>query len=179
MSSKKQLFPINPVEQIEHKLVQGAAVSGDELRHAVEWSKGYELDDRLRKLISMFSVAAVKQRGRPSIGKGPEDFALQELDAMYPALLQKYEDEARQRRLAAVAERTVLPSAERTPSELAYTKILTLQGMKEVFPNIGWAALRNKHSAWKSGQFHSAENCIDSDDFDAEIERLFPAPPES
>ena len=95
----------------------------------------------------------------------------------YPALLQKYEGEAQQRRLLAAAEGTVLASAERTPSELAYTEIL--QEMKADFPNIGWEALRNKHTAWKNGHFHSAENHIDSDDFDAEIERLFPAPPES
>ena len=82
-----------------------------------------------------------------------------------------------QRRLLAAAEGTVLPSAERTPSELAYTEIL--QEMKADFPNIGWTALRNKHSAWNNGRFHSAENHIHSDDFDAEIERLFPAPPES
>ena len=60
---------------------------------------------------------------------------------------------------------------------MAYTEIL--QEMKADFPNIGWEALRNKHTAWKNGHFHSVENNIDSDDFDAEIERLFPRPPES
>jgi REP element-mobilizing transposase RayT len=54
-----------------------------------------------------------------------------------------------------------------------------LEDMKEIFPNIGWEALRNKHSAWNRGHFHSVSNQINSVDFDAEIERLFPAPPES
>jgi hypothetical protein len=35
------------------------------------------------------------------------------------------------------------------------------------------------HSAWRNGHFHSAENHVDSEDYDAEIERLFPAVPES
>jgi hypothetical protein len=45
--------------------------------------------------------------------------------------------------------------AEPTPGELAYTEIL--QDMKADFPNIDWLALRNKHSAWKSGHFHSSD----------------------
>ena len=80
-------------------------------------------------------------------------------------------------RLLAAAEGTVLASAGQTPSELAYTEIL--QEMKADFPNIGWEALRNKHTSWKNGHFHSVENDIDSDDFEAEIERLFPRPPRS
>ena len=70
----------------------------------------------------------------------------------YPAKLQKYAEAARQRRFSAAAEGTVLASAERTSSELAYTEIL--QEMKADFPNIGWEALRNKHTAWKNGHFH-------------------------
>ena len=144
------------VEQIEHQIVQGMAVSGDELRRAIEWSVGHPFDDRLRKVISMFAVTAVKRRGRPSSSKAREDFALRTVDERYPEALQEYEEEARQRRLSAAAEHTVRPSAERTPSELAYTEIL--REMKADFPNIGWEALRNKHTAWKNGHFHSVEN---------------------
>ena len=174
---ENQRLPVNLVEQIAHDIAQGKGVSGDVLLVALEQSAGHQLDDRLRDVIRTFSASAEKRRGRPSNCKGREDFALEEVDAGYHALLQKYEGEAQQRRLLAAAEGTVLASAERTPSELAYTEIL--QDMTADFPNIGWTALRNKHSAWKSGRFHSAENYIDSDDFDAEIERLFPAPPES
>jgi hypothetical protein len=51
--------------------------------------------------------------------------------------------------------------------------------MKAVFPNIGWQALRNLHSKWNRGHFHSQDHHVDSDDYDAEIERLFPAPSKS
>lgn len=172
----QQRLPIT-VEQIKLQIAKGMAVSGDELRRAIEWSVGHPLDHRLREVISMFSVAAVKQRGRPSSSKARDDFALKEVDERYPELLQEYEEDARQRRLSAAADGTALPSAQRTPSELAYTTIL--QEMKEDFPNIGWEALRNKHTAWKNGHFCSAEHNINSDDFEAEIERLFPHPPRS
>jgi len=99
------------------------------------------------------------------------------VDARYPAILQRYEGEALQRRRSAAAEGSVLAGAEPTPSELAYREIL--QDMKAVFPNIDWLALRNKRSAWKNGHFHSADNDVDSEDFDAEIERHFPAPQRS
>ena len=97
----QQRLPIT-VEQIEYQIAHGMAVSGDELRRAIEWSVGHPLDDRLREVISLFSVAAVKRRGRPSSSKAREDFALKEVDEGYPAKLQKYEEEARQRRLSAV-----------------------------------------------------------------------------
>jgi len=48
--------------------------------------------------------------------------------------------------------------------------------MKDDFGNIDWLALRNLHSKWKHGHFHSAENHVDSEDFDTEIERQFPSP---
>jgi hypothetical protein len=176
---ENQRLPVNLVEQIEHDITQGKGVSGDVLLGVLEQSVGHQLDDRLRKVIRTFSVSAVKRRGRPCSSKGPEDFALRQVDARYPALLQKYQGEARQRRHSAAAEGSVLPSAERTPSELAYTKIQKMKGVKAVFPNIGWLALRNLHCAWNRVHFHSAENHIESDDYDAEIARLFPAPRES
>jgi hypothetical protein len=176
---ENQLLPSNPIEQLEHKLAHGMAVSGHELRHAIERSIGRPLDDRLRKIISQFSVAVVKRRGRPSTNKGREDFALQKVDDLYPALLRKYEEKARKQRFSATEEGAVLARAEQTPSELAYSEILDLKRMKAVFPNIGWQALRNLHSKWNSGHFHSQDHHVDSDDYDAEIVRLFPAPSKS
>jgi hypothetical protein len=173
---ENQRLPVNLVEQIEHDIAQGKSVSGGLLLGALEQSAGHQLDDRLRDVIRTFSVTAVKRRGRPSNCKGREDFALEEVDARYPKLLRKHEEEAQQRRLLAAAEGTVLASAEPTPSELAYTKIL--QDMTADFP-IEWPALRNKHSGWNNGHLHSVENHVDSEDYDAEIERLFPAVPES
>jgi hypothetical protein len=172
---EKQLFPADPVEQIEHKITQGEAASGDELLHAIEWSAGRQLDHRLRDVVRKFSVSAVKRRGRPSNNRGREDFALEEVDARYPALLRKYEDEAQQRRRLAAAQGTILASAEPTPSELAYIDIL--KDMQADFPSMKWLALRNKHSAWNNGHLHPSENDTDSEDYDAEIERLFPSGP--
>jgi hypothetical protein len=176
---EKQRLPVNPVEQIEHKIAKGEAVSGDELLHAIEWSQGHSLADRLRDVIRRFSVSAVRRRGRPSNYRGREDFALKEVDALYPPLLRKHEEEAEQKRLLAAAAGDILASAERTPSELAYTEILNLKRMKRLFPNLDWQTLRNKHSAWNNGHFHPVENDTDSEDYDAEIERLVPAASES
>jgi hypothetical protein len=83
---EEQRLPVNPVEQIAHKITQGEAVSGDELLHAIEWSGGH-IDDRLRDVVRRFSVSAVKRRGRPRNSTGQEDFALKEVDDRYPALL--------------------------------------------------------------------------------------------
>ena len=176
---EKQRLPVNPVEQIVHKITQGEAVSGDELLDAIEQSHGHHLEERLRDVIRRFSVSAVRRRGRPSKSKGREDFALEEVNARYPALLRKHEEEAQERKRSAAAAGDILASAERTPSELAYTEILNLKHMKRLFPNLDWQTLRNKHSAWNNGHFHPSENDIDSEDYEAEIDRLFPSVPES
>jgi hypothetical protein len=170
---EKQLLSVDPVQQIECKITQGNAVVGDELLNVIERSQGRPLDHRLRDVVRKLSIPAVKRRGRPSNCKGREDFALAELDTRYPALLRKHEEDAQQRRHLAAARGDVLARAAQTPSELAYTEIL--QDMKADFPNIDLGALCNKHSAWSNGRFHSAENHIDSEDYDAEIERQFPA----
>ena len=175
---EKQFLTINPIEQIEYKLAQREAVSGDELLDAIEQSEGHSLAPRLRDVVRKFSASAVKRRGRPINSKGGEDFALEEVNAWYPALLRKHEEEARQKRLLAAAAGDILASAERTPSELAYTDILNLKRMKRVFPNLDWQTLRNKHSEWKNGHFHPVENGAGPEDYEAEIERQFPAPPE-
>jgi hypothetical protein len=172
---EKQVLAANPIEQIEYKLAQREAVSGDELLDAIEQSEGHSLAHRLRDVVREFSVSAVKRRGRPINSKGREDFALHEVDARYPALLRKHEEEARQRRLSAAAAGDILASAEPAPRELAYTEIL--HDMRTDFPSIDWGALGSKHSAWKNGHFHPVENDTDSEDFDAEIERQFPTPP--
>jgi hypothetical protein len=171
---EKQVLPVDPIGQIEHKIAQGAPVSGDELLNAIEQSEGHSLADRLRDVVRKFSVSAVGRRGRPRNSKGQEDFALEEVDAWYPGLLRKHEEEAERKRLLAAAAGDIPASAEPTPSELAYTEILSLKRMKRVFPNLGsWEALRNKHSAWNNGHFHPVENDTDSKDFEAKIKRLF------
>jgi hypothetical protein len=169
---QQQRLTVDPIEQIERAIAQGKAVGGEELLRAIERCETHQLDTRLRNVICKFSVSAVKLRGRPSNSKGREDFALRELEARYPVLLRKYEKKAQQSRHLAAAQGDVLANAGPTPSELAYREIQ--QVMKAEFPNIDWRALRNKHSAWKNGHFHPSENCVGSEDFDAEIDRQFP-----
>jgi hypothetical protein len=171
---EKQFLPVDPTGQIEHKIAQGEPVSGDELLDAIEQSQGHSLPDRIRDAVRKFSVSAVRRRGRPRNSKGQEDFALEEVDARYPALLRKHEEEAERKRRSAAAAGDILPRAKASPSQLAYTEIL--EGMQADFPNLDWRALRNKHSTWNTGHFHPSESHIDSEDYDAEIERLFPAP---
>jgi hypothetical protein len=171
---EKQRLSVDPVERIDRKIAQGNAISGDELLHAIEQSQGGQLEDRLRDVVRKFSVSALKRRGRPSNCRGREDFAMADVDARYPAVLRKYKEESLQQQRLAAADGDEQASAEPTPSELAYKEIL--QDMQANFPNIDWRALQNKHSEWKNGHWHSAENSVDSEDFDAEIERQFPTP---
>lgn len=169
----QQCLSIDPIEQIQHKITAGCAVSGAELLRAIESSRT-SMDSRLRALLPKFSIAAKKRRGRPAGSKGREDFALLKLERLYAKLLPKYQLEVEQRRRQAKAAGPALPAAEAVASELAYLE--ALETLKQDFPNISWEALRNKHSAWKNGRCHSAENHVDSEDFDAEIDCQFPKP---
>ena len=63
--------------------------------------------DLNRDVVRRFSVSAVKRRGRPRNSRGRDDFALEEVDARYPALLRKHEEEAQERKRLAAAEGTI------------------------------------------------------------------------
>ena len=171
---EQQRLPANLVEQIGHEIASGHGVSGEILLAAIEQSTGLKLAAPLPEIIVKSSIPAVKRPGRPPNSKGREDFALEEVDAHYLTLLRKYEQQARQRRNSALASGDEMARGESTPSELAYREIL--QDMKADFPGVNWEALRNKHSQWKNGHFHPADNHVDSEDVDAEIERQFPSP---
>jgi hypothetical protein len=162
---EKQLFPIT-VEQIEHQIALGKAVSGDELHHAIERSTGHQLDWRLRMIISKFFVPPQKRRGRPPNGRAREDFALEQLDEDYAVLLRQFQDAARN---------DSVPN-DQSPSECAYRKLAT--DMKDHFSHVDGRALANKHSIWKKRSIPTDDQ-LDSEDFEAEIDRLFPASPKS
>jgi hypothetical protein len=110
---EQQRLLVNLVEQLEQKIAQGEPVSGDELLDAIEQSQSHSLADRLRDVVRKFSVSAVGRRGRPRNCKGAEDFALEELNARYPAVLQKYQDEAQQRRRLAAVRSDIPPVLNR------------------------------------------------------------------
>jgi hypothetical protein len=168
-----QRLQVNLVDQIACEIALGHGVSGESLLAAIEQSTGLKLAAPLREIISKVSIPAVKRPGRPPNSKGREDFALAEVDARYPALLLEFEEKARERRSSALANGDELARGESTPSELAYREIL--QDMKADFPSVNWEALRNKHSQWKNGHFHPADNHVDSEDYEAEIDRQFPS----
>jgi hypothetical protein len=177
---EKQRLPVNLIGEIERAITAGSIVSGSDLLAAIEQSVEIQLAARLRNIVSKFFIPAVRRRGRPRNCRGREDFALKEVDARYPRLLRKHEEEAEQRRLLAAAAGDVLTSTEPTPSELAYTEILNLKHMKVLFPNRDWQTLRNNHSAWNNGHFHPVEeNPTGPEDIEAEIARQFPEPTKS
>ena len=171
---EKQYLQVDLVDQIAREVALGHVVPGKILLSAIEQAVGRKLAAPLPEIIVKSSIPAVKRPGRPPNSKGREDFALEEVDAHYLTLLRKYEQQARQRRNSALASGDELARGESTPSELAYREIL--QDMKADFPGVNWEALRNKHSQWKNGHFHPADNHVDSEDVDAEIERQFPSP---
>ena len=143
--TEKQIFPVNPLQQIEHQTTQRKAVSGPELLHAIECSVGHPLDDRLREVISKLSVAAVKRRGRPPKCHGREDFALEDLDQRYSELLQRFQNDP---------DRKSAPG-DPSPSERAYRQLAT--EMRDDFGNIDGPALANKHSIWKKRSIPTAD----------------------
>jgi hypothetical protein len=150
------------VEAIKTDKARGLAVSGADLLCAVEQRLG-ALPVDLRALFSAFSIPAVRRRGRPANNPAREDFGMEDLDQLYSKLVRQFQAEARS---LSASDRT-------TPSERAYRKLA--EELSDVFGNIDWFALRNKHSGWKTGRFHSPEGFVDSEDFNAEIERQFPA----
>jgi hypothetical protein len=171
---EKQYLQVNLVDQIEREIATGRGVPGKILLAAIEQAVGRKLPAPLREILAKkASIPAVKRPGRPPNSKGREDFALAEVDARYPALLLEFEEKARERRSSALANGDELARGESTPSELAYREIL--QDMKADFPSVNWEALRNKHSQWKNGHFHPADNHVDSEDYEAEIDRQFPS----
>jgi hypothetical protein len=149
------------VTTIRIEQASGKAVPGADLLCAVEQRMG-PLPEALRELFSAFSIPAVGRLGRPAGNSAREDFGLKNLDERYTTLLRQFQSEDRNR---STREKT-------SPSERAYQVLAT--EFKDVFGNIDWLSLRNKHSSWKTGRFHLADG-VDSDDFDAEIERQFPA----
>ena len=150
------------VATIKTEQASGKAVSGADLLCAVEQRMG-PLPVALRELLSAFSIPAVGRPGRPAGNSAREDFGLRGLDKHYTTLLRELQSEDRNR---STRETT-------SPSERAYRQLAA--EMKDVFVNIDWLSLRNKHSSWKTGRFHPADSVVDSEDFDAEIEQQFPA----
>jgi hypothetical protein len=152
-------------------IAAGKPVAGDDLLLAIEQSIQEPLAEAVRIVIRQAIIPAVKTRGRPSKFGVLLDLALDKVDHRYPALL-RYEKRKKKRLLK---NGKVLQKGD-SPSTLAYARLL--RHMKREFGPMTWEGLRNMRSSYRKGHFHSSENHIGSEDFEAEIERRFPAAPE-
>jgi len=165
-----QVLPIDYLSWAQTDIKAGKPVSGETLLGVIEQSIQQQLPDTVRDIVGRALIPAVKTRGRPIKFGALLDFALEKVDVRYPALL-RYEQRKKDRLLKSGKG---VARGDYSPSLLAYERLL--RHMKYEFGPKTPEALRNMHSAWRNGRFHSQENCTDSEDYDAEIELLFPAP---
>jgi hypothetical protein len=166
---KEQKLPPNHLAFVQASIAAGDPVAGDDLLLAIEQIIGAPLPEEARNFLRLAVIPAVKTRGRPQKFGALREFALEEVDRLYPALLR--EEEQKKQRLRKTGK---TPPKGDSPSLLAYGRLLQL--MKSQFGPMTPEALKNMHSKWKNGHFHSADSEVNSEDFDAEIEQLFPAP---
>jgi hypothetical protein len=169
---RSQKLPPDHLAFVQMSIAAGDAVAGNDLLLAIEQSIQHSLPESVRDIVRQALIPAVKSRGRPTKFGAPLDFALEKVDQRYPALL-RYEKRKKDRLLK--SGKAALKGE--SPSMLAYARLL--RQMKDEFGPMTREGLKNMHSAWRHGHFHSAENHVDSEDHDAEIDRLFPATPES
>lgn len=160
-----QILPIDYLSSAQADIKTGKPVSGKAMLAAIEQSIQQQLPNAVREIVSRALIPAVKTRGRPKKFGAFLDLALDRVDTRYRALL-RYEQRNKDRGKG-------ISKGSSSPSKLAYERLL--RHMKHDFGPITWEALRNMHSAWSKGRFHAPDNQSDSEDFDGEIERRFPA----
>jgi len=167
-----QILPVDYLLSVRTNIQAGKPVSGGDLLRMIEQCMRKSLPERARSVVRLALIPAMKTRGRPSKFDAPLDLALEKIDRRYPALL-RHEKRKKDRLLKSGK------AAQKgdSPSLLAYDRLL--KHMNREFGPMTREALKNKHSAWRKGRLHPAENHVDSEDYDAEIERLFSAVPES
>jgi hypothetical protein len=164
---RDQILPTDYLLSAQTNIAAGKLVSGDDLLRVIDQCCRQPLPEAARDVVRRAIVPAVKVRGRPSKFGASLDLALEKVDQRYPAL-RRYEERKKARFLK--SGKAALKGE--SPSLLAYARLLW--HMKDEFGPMTREALKNMHSEWRSGRFHSAENDIDSEDFDAETERVFP-----
>jgi hypothetical protein len=167
-----QILPVNYLAFVQAYVRAGKPVSGEDILLTIEQSIERQLPEAVQNIVRRAIIPAVKTRGRPSKFGASLDLALERVDQRYPALL-RYEQRKKDRLLKSGKA----PEKGESPSLLAYNRLL--KPISREFGAITREALRNMHSEWRNGHFHSAGSHVDSEDYDAEIERLFPAVSES
>jgi hypothetical protein len=163
---RDQILPIDYLLSAQTNIKAGKSISGDDLLRMIDQCSYKPLPEAARDVLRRAIVPAVKARGRPSKFGAALDIALDKVDKRYPALL-RHEQRKKNRLLKSgkVAQKGD------SPSLLAYERLL--RHMKDEFGPMTPEGFKNMHSAWRTGRFHP--NDTDSDDFDAEIDRLFPS----
>src|SRR5450759_1856943 len=169
---RAQILPNNCFASVQAYVRAGKPVSGEDILLTIEQSIERQLPEAVQNIVRRAIIPAVKTRGRPSKFGASLDLALERVDQRYPALL-RYEQRKKDRLLKSGKA----PEKGESPSLLAYNRLL--KPISREFGAITREALRNMHSEWRNGHFHSAGSHVDSEDYDAEIERLFPAVSES
>jgi hypothetical protein len=169
---RDQVLPPDHLAFVQTSIAGGNGVAGEDLLLAIEQSIQQPLSEAVRAVVRRANIPAVKTRGRPSKFGASLDFALEKVDRRYPALL-RYEQRKKDRLLKSGKA----AQKGESPSLLAYDRLR--KPISREFGPISREALSTMHSAWRNGHFHSAENHVDSEDYDAEIERRFPAVSES
>jgi hypothetical protein len=169
---RDQVLPPDHLAFVQTSIAGGNGVAGEDLLLAIEQRIQQPLSEAVRAVVRRANIPAVKTRGRPPKFGVLLDLALDKVDQRYPALL-RYE----KRKKKLLLKSGKVPQKGDSPSMLAYARLL--RHMKDEFGPMTRDALKNMHSAWRKGHFHSAENHVDSEDYDAEIDRLFPSVPES
>jgi len=169
MSKKYQILPPDHLTFVQTSVRLGRSVAGEDLPLAIEQSIQQPLPEDLRNIVRQALIPTVKSRGRPAKFGAALDLALEKVDQRYPALL-RYEQRKKDRLLK--SGKAALKGE--SPSLLAYARLL--QHMKDEFGPMTREGLKNMHWKYRNAHFHSEDNHADSEDYDAEIDRLFPAP---
>jgi hypothetical protein len=169
---RDQILPTDYLLSAQTNIAAGKLVCGHDLLLAIERAIQEPLPADLRDVLRRAVIPAVAARGRPSKFGALLDFALERVDRRYPALL-RYE--ARKKSELLKSGKVALKGE--SPAMRAYCRLL--RHMQDEFGPITWEALKNMHSRWRNGHFHSVDSAADSLDFDAEIDRLFPGPERS
>lgn len=156
----QQQLRSDALQSLRHERSLGNEIGGEAILRAVEEFAGKAATAGLRELLVEASIPhrTPRRRGRPCNHRGKEDFVMEQIDKIYPWLLKRYQTN----KLEVTAERR--PASERAYRFLAHRA-------RNILNNIDWTSLRNKHTRWKRGRFHAIEMCIDSDDYDSEIDR--------
>lgn len=154
----------DPIEILSSILHLRGSLSGNDVLNALEHTTNRPLPEHLRKHIAALTDPTISKRGRPAPTpheRAVHDFTMRQLDRNYRRLLVDFKSDK-------------AGANGQSPSERAYRK-LAYDMKQELGLLLDWRSLQNIHSAWRSGALYDADENVDSNDFDVQIDRQFPA----